>query len=412
MLVGRDTRYSSPMLHSAVLSGLLSAGCEVLDLGICPTPILQFFVSRERARGALSISGGHNGTGWNAITLIGADGAVLEPVAGETVLDGYHSRDFLRQSARQIGRVQEMTGYTHDYMDALCRKINVEAIRAAGFKVLMDPVGGAGCLFCEAFTEFLGLCWIPLNAEPSGYLPRHPEPRPRNALQAVAIARHMRVDAGFVFSSDMGRCSLVTEQGEPVSEEYTFALASDHVLSRKVGPLITNNCTTRTVDDIARRRGATVIKTRVGQSHVLQALADHQGVIGGEGSGSVAYPAFQMAFDGFVVMALILESMAEQDRTLSDLLAAIPRYHITKRSLPCASRDAYRAMEAIQQQKDFIGDALVDTTDGCRMDWADRWLHVRPSRTQQLVRVIVEGPDAEVVDRCASEALHFIEQAI
>lgn len=410
VLVGRDTRYSSPMIHAAVVSSLVGCGCEVVDFGICPTPLLQFSVKAQEAAGAVAITGGHNGMGWNALTLIGSDGAVLEPVSGETVLDTFHAGGFQRRDALHLGQVRPAVDYFESYVDALMRFVNVAAIRTAGFTILIDPVGGAGCPFLDEFAQALGFSLVAINGQPSGYLPRDPEPRPRSALQMASFIRHVKGHVGFVLSSDMGRLSLVTEQGEPASEEYTFPLLVRHILGKRSGIVVTNCCTTRMVDDIAQVAGVPVVKTAVGQAYVMARVADEQAVIGGEGSGSVALPDFNPGFDGFLMMALVLEAMAESGRSLSDLVRALPKYHMVKRRLTCGSREAYRALEAFLARAPGFGARSMDQTDGIRLDWDDGWLHARASHTEQLIRVISEASVREVAERRADEALRIIGQ--
>lgn len=412
VLLGCDTRTSSPMLHSATLSGLLAAGCEVLDFGICPTPMLQYFVKTHQAAGAVSISGGHNAMGWNAVTLIGADGAFLDPVGGETVLDCYHARGFLARDGSSIGNHVVLSDYATPYFEALAHTVNAEAIRAAHLTVLIDPVGGAGCPFLTPFADRLGLKLVPINAQPSGYLAREPEPRPRTAQQMASIIRHTGGHVGFVLSSDMGRLSLVTENGEPASEEYTLAVAANHLLSKQPGALVTNICTTRTVDDIAAARGVPVVKTRVGQAYIVAALMDEQGAIGGEGSGGVCVPGFSYAFDGFLTMALILDAVVASGEPLSALLHALPRYHIVKRTLPCGSRDGYRAIDILKNNEDYLQGGTLQMIDGMRVDWPDGWVHVRTSQTQQLVRVISEATSRAKAESRAEDTMRMVQQAI
>jgi phosphomannomutase len=412
VLVGRDTRYSSPMIHAAVVSSLVSCGCEVLDFGICPTPLLQFSARPCGAAGAVSISGGHNGMGWNALALIGPDGAFLEPVGGETVLDIFHAGDFLKAGHNAMGEVRAHTGFAGPYFEALVLQVDAAAVRARNLTVLIDPVGGAGCPFLEAFARHLGFNLVAINAQPSGYLAREPEPRPRSALQMASFIRYVKGDIGFVLSSDMGRLSIVTEVGEPVSEEYTFALIARHVLGRRQGPVVTNCCTTRTIDDIASARGVPVIRTAVGQAFILSALADEQAVIGGEGSGSCALPEFSRAFDGFLMMGLLLEAMALRGATISALLGELPRYHIVKRRIPTAARSAYQALDAIRERIGELGEGRLDFTDGLRVDWEDGWLHVRPSHTEQIMRVISESTSRATAEARAETTVRIIGQAV
>ena len=412
VLVGRDTRYSSAMIHSAVVSSLLSAGCEVHDYGVCPAPMLQFSVKAAGAAGGISISGGHNPMGWNALTLLDNDGALLTPLGGEAVLDVFHAGDYRKQDWQHMGAVREVGDFVDPYFDALEKHIDVEAIRAAKLTALIDPVGGAGCAYLEPFARRFGFALVPVNAQPSGYLSREAEPRPRSALQMASIIRHLKGDVGFVLSSDMGRLSLVTEDGEPASEEYTFAVIADHVLGRRAGPVVTNCCTTRTIDDIAARYKVPVIKTPVGQAYVIAAVMDEQGVIGGEGSGSVTLPDFSRGFDGFLMMALILEAMAKRGKSLSSLIKALPRYHIVKKRVLCDSRRGYRALEMLKDNLRASPGGKVDYTDGIRVDWEDGWVHVRASQTEQMVRVISESRNRQVAAQRADDLARSIEQEI
>lgn len=410
VLLGRDTRYSSPMIHSAVTASLISCGCEVLDFGVCPTPILQFSVRRQAAAGAVSISGGHNGMGWNALTLIGEDGAFLEPGGGETVLDRFHAGDFLRRAPGALGSIQPVVDYFETYLEELSRVVNIDAIRRARFNVLIDPVGGAGCPFLADFARALGFNLVAINGEPSGYLAREPEPRPRTALQMASFIRHVKGHVGFVLSSDMGRLSLVTEEGEPASEEYTFPLMVRHLLGKRPGPVVTNCCTSRMVDDLARSFGVAIEKAAVGQAFVMARLADEQGRVGGEGSGSAALPEFSLAFDGFLMMALILEAMAETGSRASDLVRSLPRYYMVKRGTACGSRQAYRALELFREDAARWNARSVDLTDGVRLDWDDGWLHVRASHTEKVIRVLSEATRQARAEERAEEALRMIGQ--
>ena len=412
VLISRDTRYSSPMLHSAVVASLLSTGCEVLDLGVCPTPIVQYSVKKYQAAGAVSITGGHTAMGWNALILIGSDGSYLEPLGGENVLDCFHAGDFDHQQWDHIGSHKNVDDFAAPYFDALEALLDTKAIRKAGFTVLVDPVGGAGCPYLDAFAERFGLNLIPINGEPTGYLAREPEPRPRAALQMASIIKQLKGDVGFITCSDMSRISLVSETGEPVSEEYTLPIIANHVLSKKAGTIITNCCTTRTVDDIAAAHKAKVVRCKVGQAYVVSSMMDEQAVLGGEGSGGVVYPEFSKAFDGFVVMGLVLEAMAQNKKTVSQLLSELPRYHIYKRKIQCGQREAYHALEVLSAQMETRSDVEMDLTDGVRLDWKDGWVHARASRTEQLVRVIAEAKSKDVARKRTDEISRIIEQVI
>ncbi|HMP88771.1 MAG TPA: hypothetical protein PJ991_01145 [Kiritimatiellia bacterium] len=413
ILLARDTRYSSPMLHAAVASSLISCGCEVLDMGICPTPMLQFSVQPYGASGGVSITGGHHGMGWNSLSLIGADGAFLEPVGGETVLDIFHAGDFLRKRSDNIGSVTEISGFDERYFETLATHIDAKAIKNANLTVMIDPLGGAGCPYITTFARQLGFNLIGVNDQPSGYLPREAEPRPRSALQMASFIRHVKGQVGFVLSSDMGRMSMVSESGEPTSEEYTFAIIADYVLSRSPGVVVTNSCTTRTIDDVVRRHNSRLVKTPVGQAYIVSALEDELGVLGGEGSGSAMLPAFNRGFDGFLMMGLVLEAMVVGGKPLSELLNALPRYHIIKRSVACGSRQGYGAIEHLKERLYEFGDVDgFDMTDGLRINWNDGWVHARASHTEQIVRVISESESRELAEKRVEMMLRLIGSVI
>ncbi len=412
VIVGRDTRYSSPMLREAVVAALINAGCEIVDCGICSTPMLQYAVRVSEAVGGVSIGGGHHAAGWNALTLIGGDGAILEPIGGQSVLDYFHAGVFRKAEWDHIGRVSPAaTDVAGDYFKDMGRVLDVEAIRAAKFSVIIDPVGGAGCGHVESFARLLNFRLLPVNGQPTGYLARDPEPRPRNASHIASFIRFAGCDLGFLLDSDMTRLSIVTETGEPASEEFTFPLIADHLLAKKAGTVITNCCTSRMVDDIVARHGSALIKTPVGQAFVLSALADEAGVLGGEGNGSVAWPEFQRAFDGFLAMGLILEAMALRRKKVSELIAALPRYHMVKRRVFCGPRQGYAALEALKLKLGQVA-SRKNFTDGLRLDWDDGWIHVRPSRTEQLVRVISEATTREVAERRAEETVRALDEVL
>lgn len=412
VLVGRDTRHSSPMLHAAVLSGLMSTGCDVIDFGICPTPILQFSAGPFQASGAVSISGSHSPMGYNALQLLSGRGSYIEPVVGETVLDIYHARDFSKAAWNRLGHVRAADDFARPYFQRLGELLNTDAIARAGFTVVVDPVNGAGCRFLEPFAKLLGIRLLPVNDLESGHLAHDPEPRPRNARQVAALMKHIPAHIGLVSSSDMGRLSIVSETGETASEEYTFPIIANHVLARRTGVVVTNCCTTRTVDDVAARHGAVVRKTRVGQAYVVSALADENGVLGGEGNGSVALPEFSRGFDAFLMMGLVLEAMATQGCKASDLIHDLPRYHIVKRHVAGEAQRSYQALERMAAYSEWREGGVFSAVDGLRADWSDGWLHLRASQTAPIVRIISESQTQDLAESRAVNAARLLERLL
>jgi len=396
VLVGADTRFSGEMLKRAVNSALLSCGCNVTDLGICPTPMLQWLVRQRKATGGISISAGHNAAEWNGLNFINAEGAYLTPQQGEEVLDIFHARAFERKGWNAIGKLSrsDEAADCKQYLDALCVYLDSKAIRNSAFTVVVDPCNGAGAPFLPEFAERLGLRLIPINCEPSGIFPHDPEPRPRNARQIAAIMKPVNAHAGFLFNSDMSRVSVVSDIGETVTEEYSFPLVASHVMAKRTGTVVTNCCTTRTLDDVASKHKARVIKTPVGPAFIIASMLDERALLAGDGSGSVAVADFSSAMDAFLTMGLILEAMSTRKRTLAQLIAELPRYHIVKDKIYCPAAKAYQAVNAVIQHYQHQGQTL-NLTDGVRADWPDAWVHVRASATEPLVRVICEAATRE-----------------
>jgi phosphomannomutase len=403
--VGRDTRISGPMLHEACLAALISSGCDVIDLGVCPTPILQYMVRAGKARGGISISAGHNDKEWNALTFINREGTYLNSFQGEEVLDIYHLGKFNKAPVDKLGTVHAVTDFLDIYSEALADFLDSAAIARAGFRVAVDSCNGAGAGLVAAVGRRIGFEVIPINDEPSGYFPHDPEPRPRNAQQAASIVKVIQGHAGFVLNSDVSRVSLVAENGETLSEEYTFPLVAAAILERTRGPVVTNLSTSRMIDDVARRQDCPVVKTRVGQSYVVEAMVQEEAVVAGEGSGSVAVAAFQPAFDGFLTMGLILERMAREKKKLSELVAELPRYHNVKEKVSCPVSKVYAV---INEVKKYLSGEAVDTTDGLRVDGPDGWLHVRASATEPMIRVIVEDVSMDKARARVEDLVHFI----
>ena len=393
VLVGRDSRPSGPMLQAAAVSALLGSGCDVLDLGICPTPVLQHLVRRLKARGGLSITAGHSGSDWNALTFLGRDGTYLDEFQGGEVLDLYHLDDFVLAPVEALGRaLPAPRDPAAPYFKALGRFLETDAVRRVGFKVVIDPCNGAGAGFVDVLCRTLGCELIPVNNLPTGVFPRDPEPRPRNAAEVAAIVRITGAQAGFLLNSDGSRLSCVAEDGETLSEEYAFPIIADHVLGGRRGPVVTNLSTSRMIEDVARRRGCPVRRARVGQSAVVQALLAEDGVLAGEGSGSVAVPAFQPAFDAFLMIGLLLEAMATRKKTLGELARDLPKYHIVKDKVPCPPE---RVHTVVRDARGLFPGRELSLLDGVRAEDEAGWVHVRASATEPMIRIIVEDRSEE-----------------
>lgn len=406
-----DSRYSSPMFRSACLAGLLSAGADVLDCGICPAPVLHHCVRKYSLDGALLVGAGHHPAGWNTIVPISSNASWLTPTQSQEMLDIYHSGIYRQATWDRIGKTEcaDTAELTESYMHMLCGFIHAPAIREAKFKILCDFCNGSGGIAGKAFAEHFGIELIAINDAVSGVLPHDPEPRPRSSVQLASLMPYLKADAGFVFSSDVSRVAVVTDTGETLSEEYTYPLAAKHVLenSTEGSAVVTNYCTTRTLDDIVASCGGKLYKGSVGQAWTIDKMFETSAILAGDGSGSAAFAKGIPAFDGFAVMATILETMALRRKTSSQLAAELPRYHIIKTSMPCPSSHAYNLIRSIRGK---FPDAKLSEEDGLRFDWPDGWVHLRASRTEPVIRLIAEWKDRETAERKVIEFRSLIER--
>jgi phosphomannomutase len=409
VLVGRDTRPSGPMFLRAVLASLASTGCRPLDAGICPTPILQKSVKAAGASGAVSVTAGHNAAEWNALTFINRDGTYLNEFQGETVLDIYHLERFRKAPLSRLGRVKPGGCNPRPYFRTLARFLDAGAISRRRFKIVIDPCNGAGAGIVDDFCRGLGCELIPVNNEPTGFFVHDPEPRPRNAGEVASVVKIAGADVGFLLNSDASRVSIVAEDGETLSEEYALPLIADHYLQKDPGPVITNSSTSRMIEDVAARYGLPVVKTRVGQSHVIQALLSEEGSLAGEGSGSVAIRRFQPAYDAFLTMGLILETMAVQGKKMSELVEALPKYHIVKEKIYCPPSRVHSVVA--ETRKLFPNDEIL-AVDGIKAEKKEGWVHVRASATEPMIRIIAENVSRDRAREDVVRVVAFVSQLV
>ena len=390
VLVCRDTRPSGPMVRSAVLSGLLAAGCDVIDLGICPTPTLQHAVSSMRAQGGISMTAGHNPAPWNALKFVRSDGLYLNTTQAEELLDIVHQGEFEKATwDRMHATIGHQDGIAH-HLDVLAGAFDVAAIRARRLRVAVDCCNGACTMLVPRWLGMLGCTVLAVNNDPDAPFPHRPEPKPETMAQLKAVVQAGGADIGFAHDADGERLGLVTADGVALSEETTLTLATHIALSAKVGPVVTNVSTTRAIDVVAARFGADVIRTAVGQSFVTEAMLQYNAVIGGEGNGGVVVPRVLLSHDAAAAEGLILEYLAKTGSTLKDVLAQLPAYPVAKHDVPVKPSALYSVLQAFREQVERE-QPTADTTDGIKVMWPDGWVHVRASQTESMIRIIAEA---------------------
>ena len=411
IVIASDPRYSTPMLKSAAISAFLAAGCDVIDAGIAPAPLLHYLVPKLGAGAGCLISAGHHDQGWNAIQSLNEEGSFFSDSQCQELLDIYHSRQFELKKWDEIGQLSEITSdQIHPYIEEICSDIDVDAIRAANFKVVIDSCNGSASTITGALCEYLNLEAIQINDELNGYLPHAPEPRPRTAYQVKTVLEVVKADIGFVLSSDASRVSIVSSCGETLSEEYTFPLVAQALLAQKEGDLtvVTNCCTTRTLDEVVEQNKAKLIKTKVGQSAAIQAMIANEAVLAGDGSGSVAFADTVKGFDALKVIPVILGAMAQRKLSSAELVEELPRKSIKKRRVPCSPLHGYNALSRLREH--YKG-ATIDETDGLRFDWPDGWVHARLSNTEPVIRVVSEWKTEKEARDLANKTARLLSHA-
>ncbi len=389
VVLGRDSRVSGPLFHQVARAALESVGADVIDLGVTTTPTLQMAVEHHRAAGGLGITASHNPIEWNALKFIGADGLFL------SAADGIAMRALIADIPYATWDKLGVTRFDGDavtrHLEAVLAlpMINVEAIRARKFRVAYDACRGAGGIIIPRLLELLGCTVEAIELEADGRFPRPPEPIPENLGPLCDLVKRSGAEIGFATDPDVDRLALVDETGRAIGEDYTLALAARVVLRHKVGPVVTNLSTSLVVDDQAAEAGVTVHRAPVGEVNVATAMRAAGAVIGGEGNGGVILPELHLGRDAPLGVALLLQMLVDARQPLSAVVAKYPRYAIIKDKLdrPAVPLDAvYAALRAA------FPDAAADTQDGLRLGWPDRWVHVRPSGTEPIVRVIAEAP--------------------
>jgi phosphomannomutase len=409
VVIGHDSRRSTPMFKSAAVAGLLSPGCEIIDLGLCPTPLVSFGVREMGCGGGISITGSHNDSRWNALKFVGPDGALLNPVKSEELFDIYHASAFRTAHRDLLPPVGPAPEILDRYLEHLLAHLDIEAIRQSGFGVAVDFCNGACYSAAKRFLAELGCKLFPLNPDPKGVFAHPPAPSAAHMEELSLFVQNLDVSLGVALNIDGDRVAFTTEKGTPVSAESTLPLAAINRLNRRPGPIVTNVCTSQTVDAIANQFDQPVLRTGVGESLVIDRGFEEGAAVVGEGSGGVAALPITPTFDGLLTLGMVLETMAETQSSLSKLAEDLPRFFIGKGEIKCSPVQAYGTLEELR--KEFSG-LPHDDSDGIRVDWTEAWMHVRASKTEPLLRVTVEAEDEERAYLLFQETMSRVRQLV
>ncbi len=402
--IGQDSRPSGQMLKAAVAAGLCAVGIDVIDLKMVATASVGIMVRELGCGGGVVITASHNPAQYNGIKLLLVNGVAPPPDAAEQIKRSFFDKDFAYVDSSHRGEVtsNEQTDAIH--IAKVLTIIDKELISAKGFKVVLDSVNGAGGRVTKKLLAELGCEVTAINDEPSGLFARGPEPTAENLTGLCEAVKKEGADVGFAQDPDADRLAIVDENGSCIGEEYTLALAGQYIFSKRSGRAATNLSTSRMLDDIAERAGGQVVRTAVGEANVAAAMLKHNCIIGGEGNGGVIDLRVGPIRDSLVGIAFILQLMAETGKTISQLVGEIGGYYMSKDKF---AADQTQAQQILDAAKKLFADAKLDTTDGCRFDFDDGWVHLRSSNTEPVMRLIVEAKDKQAAEKYIDAVLNI-----
>jgi phosphomannomutase len=409
VVVSRDGRATGEMVRLAVISSLIATGCRVVDAGIATTPTCGVLVNHLGARGGLQITASHNPVQWNGLKPFSPDGSVFNRELGETLIGLIESQEFSFKSWDGLGSVEVLSDPAGPHIERVLKLVNPDAIRSRKFKVVLDCNHGSGAVSTPSLLEQLGCEVIVLGGTADGQFEHTPEPVAENLTGLCDAVREHGADAGFAQDPDADRLAIVDNTGRYIGEELTLALAADHVLAKTPGVFVVNGSTSRINADIAAKHGCEFIRSWVGEANVTAMMKEKNAILGGEGNGGVIEPKVGYVRDSFVSMAYVLDGLASGDRTLAEWADSLPAYTIVKDKLTCPREKVEVACEALRSA---FADATPTEGDGLRLDWDNRWVQIRASNTEPIIRIIAEAPDASLANCLCSEAVEIVKSAV
>jgi len=410
--VGRDSRTSGPMIRGAIVSGLLAGGVGVVDLGVASTPVCAWMTRRLGADGGVIITASHNPAQYNGMKFLQPIGTGLVAADAERLKEIWQAGRFsLADHSAQGSECFDPSGPA-GHIQAVLQQCDTGAIAGKRFKVVVDSVNGAGGPEARLLLEGLGCKLVHLGAEPTGQFAHNPEPVAENLAALCQAVRDQRAAVGFAQDADADRLAIVDESGTFIGEEYTLALCAAFVLRGRKGPLATNLATSRMIDDVAARAGCKVLRAPTGEANVVDAMRAGGCIFGGEGGGGVIDPRVVLVRNSFVGMVMVLQYLTETGKPLSELVAEIPRYVMLKTKMPCSAEAAGKVVARVKAVFATRHGATMNDSDGLRIDLPGRWVCVRASNTEPIMRIIAEAPDQAAAEALVAEVRKLADEVM
>ena len=408
IVVGRDARISGQMVESIVCGTLVGMGFDVLNIGLATTPTTELAVTMAKADGGIIITASHNPRQWNALKLLNAKGEFLTKDDGNEVLDIADSENFEYADVDNLGKIVDDDSFDDRHVEAVLKLqlVDEEAIRKAGFKVCVDSINSVGGVILPKLLDRLGVEYKFLNAEPTGDFAHNPEPLEKNLTGIMDEMKSGEYDLGIVVDPDVDRLAFICEDGRMFGEEYTLVSVADYVLAHTPGNTVSNLSSTRALRDVTQQHGGTYTAAAVGEVNVTTKMKEVGAVIGGEGNGGVIYPESHYGRDALVGIALFLSSLAHKGCKVSELRATFPEYFIAKNRIDLTPSTDVDAI--LVKVKEMYSNEQVNDIDGVKIDFPDKWVHLRKSNTEPIIRVYSEASTMEEADALGKQIMKVV----
>ncbi|WP_396179013.1 phosphoglucosamine mutase [Flavobacterium sp.] len=409
VVVGRDARISGAMIHNLVVNTLIGLGIDVIDLGLSTTPTVEIAVPLELADGGIILTASHNPKQWNALKLLNEKGEFLNGAEGAKILEIAENEDFLFAEVDDLGEITSNDAFMDIHIDEVLNMelVDVEAVKAAKFKVVVDAVNSSGGIIIPKLLELMGVEVVKLYCDPTGHFPHNPEPLKEHLTDISELVVKEKADLGIVVDPDVDRLAFICEDGEMFGEEYTLVAVADYVLGKTPGNTVSNMSSSRALRDVTVKHGGTYEASAVGEVNVVELMKKNNAIIGGEGNGGIIYPASHYGRDSIVGAALFLTHLAHKKMKVSELRASYPEYYMSKNKIELTPQiDVDAILEAMTEKYKM---EEITTIDGVKIDFAENWVHLRKSNTEPIIRIYTEAASQEKADDLALRIIDEIK---
>jgi phosphomannomutase len=409
VVVGRDARISGPMIHNLVVNTLIGLGIDVIDLGLSTTPTVEIAVPLESADGGIILTASHNPKQWNALKLLNEKGEFLNGIEGEKILQIAEAEAFDFSDVDSLGEIIENDAYMDIHIDEVLNLelVDVDAVKAAKFKVVVDGVNSSGGIIIPKLLELMGVEVVKLYCEPNGHFPHNPEPLKEHLTDICELVVKEKAHLGIVVDPDVDRLAFISDDGEMFGEEYTLVAVADYVLSKTPGNTVSNMSSSRALRDVTNAHNGSYEASAVGEVNVVELMKKNNAIIGGEGNGGIIYPESHYGRDSLVGVALFLTHLANKKMTVAALRASYPEYYMSKNKIELTPQIDVDAILVAMTEKYKNED--ITTIDGVKIDFAKEWVHLRKSNTEPIIRIYTEAPLQSQADALALRIIDEIK---